>query len=229
MAPSKDGIPQPQVFDVNDDHKTMGTGTTTVALKCKDGIVIAADKRATAGNLIVQKLADKIHQIGPNVAVTIAGTVSDAQLLIKWIKAELNLKRIRSGREVRIKEAANLLSGMIYENIRKLSMIPGISHFLMGGKDETGYYLYDLFVDGSLNEVDDYVTSGSGSVFALGVLETLYTEGLSVEEGVKLAVKSINAALKRDTASGGGIDVMTITDKGLVRVVQKANDPTVTI
>jgi len=199
-------------------------GTTTVGIICKDGVVLAADKRATAGNLIVNKRTDKIYEISSNMVITMAGTVSDAQLLSKLIKAELQLKKIRSGREPNVKESANLLAGMVYSNIRRMSLIPGISHFLLGGKDETGYYIYDIFADGSLTPCEDFVTSGSGSVFAYGVLETLYTPNITTEQGVELAVKSINAALARDTATGNGIHIVTITSKGITNVVDKDVD-----
>jgi proteasome beta subunit len=199
-------------------------GTTTVGILCKDGVVLAADKRATAGNMIVNKKTDKIYEISKNMVITMAGTVSDAQLLSKLIKAELQLKRIRSGREPSVRESANLLAGMVYSNIRRMSLIPGISHFLLGGMDDSGFYLYDVFADGSLTECDDFVCSGSGSVFAYGVLETMYTPDMSIQDGTALAVKAVNAALQRDSASGNGIHLVTITSKGITSVLDKDID-----
>src|SRR3989344_2772874 len=168
------------------DNAEMKTGTTTMGLVCKDGIVLAADKMATSGYLITYKKFDKIITITDNIAVTVAGTVSDVQLLTKYLKAELRLKDIRTGRETTVKEAASLLANFVYNNIRKLSLIPGISHFIVVGKDSKGVHLYDLSPDGSIVEVDDYISWGSGSVMAFGVLETLYRKGLSIDEGVKL-------------------------------------------
>jgi len=199
----------------------MKTGTTTVGLICKDGIVLAADRRATAGNLIVDKKAQKIHLITEDMALTTAGSVSDVQLLIKLIRAELNLKSVRAERKPNVKESVNLLAGFVYSNIRKLSLIPGLSHFLFAGKDSDGFHLYEIYPDGSLTTVDTYVSSGSGSVMVYGVLETLYKDDLKVEEGVKLAVKCINAALQRDSATGNGIDVVTITKDGVKTVFEK--------
>ncbi len=69
-------------------EERLKTGTTTVGIACKDGVVLAADRRATAGNMIVDKKAEKVHIISDDFAVTIAGVVSDAQLLIKLIRAE---------------------------------------------------------------------------------------------------------------------------------------------
>lgn len=199
----------------------MSTGTTTLGLVCKDGLVLAADKRATSGYLIAWKKFDKIVNITDSISVTVAGSVSDVQLLTKYLKAELKLKDIRTGRETSVREAANLLANFVYSNIRKFSLIPGISHFIVGGKDASGFHLYDLSPDGSIVEVDDYISSGSGSVMAFGVLETMYRKGLSVDEGVKLAAKGINAAVQRDIASGNGIDIVAITKDGVKKVFSK--------
>ena len=211
------------------DEKTLKTGTTTVGIVCKDGIVLAADKRATSGYLIAFKKFQKIVSITDSIAVTTAGTVSDVQLLIKYIKAELNLKRIRTGRENTVKEAANLLAMLVYNNIRKFSVIPGISHFLIAGKDDSGHYLYDLAPDGSIVEIDDFVSSGSGSVMSYGVLEGLYKKNITVEDGAKLGVQCINASIRRDIASGNGVDVATITKDGVKYVLSKEIDALVEI
>ena len=203
------------------ENSELKTGTTTIGIVCKDGIVLAADKRVTSGYLISYKKFDKIISITENIAVTVAGTVSDVQLLTKYLKAELKLKDIRTGRETTVKEAAHLLANFVYNNIRKYSLIPGISHFIVGGKDSSGFHLYDLSPDGSMVEVDDYISSGSGSVMVFGVLETMYKKGLSVEEGVKLAAKGVNAAVQRDIASGNGVDILTITKEGIKKVFSK--------
>ena len=92
----------------------LKTGTTTVGIVCKDAVILAADKRATAGNMIVDKKAEKVHIISDDYAVTIAGSVSEAQLIIKLIRAELKLKEIRTNKRVTAKEAANLLGGLCF-------------------------------------------------------------------------------------------------------------------
>ena len=196
-------------------------GTTTVGIVCKDGIVLAADKRATAGTLIADKETQKIHALTDDIAMTMAGTASDGQLLIRLAQSELSLKNIRTGKPILVKEAANLVGRLVYNNIRKMSMIPGISHFVMGGMDNTGHYLFDVFPDGTISECRKYVSSGSGSVMAYGVLETLYKQGISIDDGIKIAVQCINAAVQRDSASGEGIDIWTISNKGAKEFVSK--------
>ena len=199
----------------------LKTGTTTVGIVCKDGIILAADKRATAGHMIVDKRADKVHVISDDFAVTIAGNVSDAQLTIKLIRAELKLKEVRTYKKPSAKEAANLLGGILFSSIRRPSMLPGIAHFLLGGKDIHGLHLYDLFPDGSITRITDFISSGSGSVFAYGVLETQYKKDMTTDEAVALAVKAVNTALQRDSASGNGIDVLVINEKEIKRVMHK--------
>jgi len=188
-------------------------GTTTVGIVCKDGVVLAADKRATAG-FVVNKRTQKIHKITDNMAVTMAGLVSDAQLLVKLARAEVKIKDLQTLRKSTVKETANMVAGLLYQNLRKMSPVAGIVAFLLAGNDESGHHLYDLGIDGSITEIEDFVSDGSGSVFAFGVLEAMYKKNMTVEEGKKLAVKAIGAALQRDTATGNGIDVWVIDDKG---------------
>ena len=207
----------------------LKTGTTTVALVCSEGVVLGADRRATAGNYIAIKYADKVHQISDNMAMTIAGSVADAQLLIKLIRAETQLKKLRTHRDITVKEGANLLGGLVYRNIRQPSMLPGVTHFLLGGKDREGFHLYDLFADGSVDKITDFVCSGSGSVITWGVMETMYKPTLNMEEAKILVAKAINAAIQRDSASGGGITIFTITEKGVEKVVEKTSDIDVTL
>lgn len=200
------------------DKEYLKTGTTTIGIVCKDGVIMAADKRSTAGHMVANKEQTKLYQIADNMMVAQAGLVSDAQLLTKLIKAELKLKEIQTDRKSNVKEAANLLASFSYSNLRRPSMVPGIVAFLLGGADEEGYHLYNLGVDGSVTERSTFDSEGSGSVFALGVLETLYKPNLSAEEGVKLALKAINAALQRDSASGNGVDIFKISEKGVEHV-----------
>ena len=199
-------------------EKSVKKGTTTVGIVCKDGIVLAADKRASAGYLIANNKTDKVHKLNDDAVITMAGLVSDAQLILKLSKAELRLKTIRSAKKSSMKETANLLANIFYQNIRRPSMVPGIVSFLLGGRDTIGYHLYDIGIDGSLSKMNDYVSTGSGSPIAYGVLETLYNKEMTVKEGIELAKKAISSAIQRDLPTGDGIDIFTITEKGAHKV-----------
>ena len=199
----------------------LKTGTTTICIMCKDGIVLAADRRASGGGMVLHKRAQKVVPITDSIAVTTAGNVSDIQLMVKLAKAEIKLKDVQVYRTATVKEAASMVAGMLYSTFRRPSMVLSIASLMMAGRDKDGFHGWELSPDGSMMEIRDFAADGSGMVFALGVLETLYKKNLTVDEGVKLAVKSVNAALQRDTASGNGIDVVTITDKGMQTVIEK--------
>jgi len=199
------------------------TGTTTIGLVCKDGIVLAADKRATLGEgiFIGHKSVDKILPITDKISVTTAGSVSDVQLLIKLTRAEIRLKKLRTKMEPSVKETASLFGMLVYENIRKFSPILGVTAFLVGGVDDRGFWLYEVSPDGSNLEHKNFVSTGSGMVVAYGVLEDSYKEDMGIDDGVKLVVKALTAAMQRDTPTGSGIDVVVIDKNGTRKVVEE--------
>jgi len=201
----------------------MKTGTTTIGIVCTDGLILAADKRATMGDgiFVGHKAVDKVLNITDRIAVTTAGNVSDIQLLVKMTKAELRLKQLRTKMESGVKETANLFAMLTYENIRKFSPLIGITDFLVGGVDESGICLFDIEPAGSVLEHKDFVSTGSGSVVAYGVLEDSYKKEINLEEGAKLAVRALSATMQRDLPTGSGIDVIAIDKNGIRKVVSE--------
>lgn len=199
------------------EQEKLSTGTTTVGLVAKDCVVMGADRRVTAGNYIMAKDFRKIWPVTDNMVLTVSGVVSDVQLVSKYLRSELKLKQIRAGRKPTLKEAANLLATWAYSMLRGSH---AIGHYLLGGFGKTGS-VYDISPDGALKEHTDYVVSGSGSVFAVGVFETLYEPELSEEDAVKLVTKAMNAALQRDSASGNGFDIFVIDKNSTRHVVSK--------
>jgi len=198
---------------------TMKTGTTTLGLICKDGIVLASDNRITAGSFIAGKDFEKVIPINNNIVVTVAGSVSDAQMFVKLFRAELKLKGMKADRLISVKEAANFAARIGYENAR--SYFPSIAHLLVGGFDNTGTKIYEVDIDGAILEVKDYVSTGSGSTMVYGILESSYKESITTKEGEDIAIKSISAAMQRDSASGGGVSVVVVTKGSIKKTVQK--------
>lgn len=193
------------------------TGTTTVGLVCRDGIVLAAERKVTMGYLVAGKKAEKILQINEYIGMTIAGLVGDAQHLEKVVKAELKLQELQEERRVPIKAAANLVANILYGR----RYYPYYVQLIVGGFDSRPR-LYSFDPSGSIQEEDEYFSSGSGSPMAFGVLEEQYKKGLSSEEGKKTAARSVRAAIQRDIASGGsGIDVVVIDKNGFRRLPEK--------
>ena len=202
------------------------TGTTTVGIVCKDGVVLAADKRGTYGGqggvaYIAGDSEEKVIQVNDEIIVTTAGVASEIQKVIKLTRAELKLKELRDRKKPSIKESAGLFSTLIYQNIRQFSTIPGITHFLLGGRDPAGEYLYDIHPDGYQQKIEEFAATGSGMMQCHSVLDSSFKKDLTIEEGVTLAKKCVNAAMKRDPGSGEGIDIFTITKEGIKQVVKQ--------
>lgn len=195
------------------EHITK-TGTTTLAIICKDGVIIAGDKRTTRGHEVVNRETRKVHLINKNIVATMAGVASDAERLIKLISAEVRLSELKLRRKARVKEVASLLKTIVYGNIRNPSVITPITAFIMGGYDEEGPKLFNIGPDGSLSEIDSFITSGSGGDFAISVLEDSYKTDITVKEGVELAKRALNVALLRDSASGNGFHIYSVTKDG---------------
>ena len=203
------------------ENSTRKTGTTTVGVKSKDCVVLGADTRATAGNFIASKHEKKVFAVTDNIAVTISGSVAGIQMIIKHLRAQIKLRTIKTNRDMTTKEVVNLLRNYVFGTIRTPSMIPDIAHLLVGGYDKHGTHLYEIFMDGTLSEVDTFVSTGSGSVFAYGVLESKYKEGLSRDEALQLTEECIDVAIQRDSASGNGANIFVVDKEGARQVVEK--------
>lgn len=199
-----------------DGTQQLKTGTTTVGIVCKDGVVMGADMRATMGHLISHKDTQKLFMIDNHMALTIAGLVGDAQVLARWLTAEVELYKVKRGTEMSIKAASTLMSNIM--NQRKFA--PFYVQLIIGGVDLEGSHIYSLDSAGG-SIPDKFVTTGSGSVFVYGVLEDNYKEGLTVDQGLDLAIRGLTAAMKRDSASGDGMMVSSITREGGFKLLTK--------
>ena len=186
--------------------KNTFEGTTTVGITCKDGVVFASERRASMGNLVAHKVAEKIFKIDNHIAATIAGSVADAQSLMKIISAETALYRLRNGKDISLEAAAAVSSNILHSS-------PAYVQTLIGGVDDTGASLYSLDPAGGMIE-DTYISTGSGSIVAYGVLEDRFHEDITVEEAKELALRAIKAATERDTYSGNGFLVAEVTKDG---------------
>ena len=189
------------------------TGTTTLGMVCKEGVVIATEQRATMGTLIAHKATKKLYKIDEHLALATAGLVGDLQVLARYLNAEANLYRLKRAVRMPVKSAATLMSNIM--NQRKFA--PYYVQLILGGYDKTGGYVYSLDAAGGAIP-DKYTAGGSGSPYVFGVLEDNYKDDMTADEGIDLAVRAITAAKNRDSASGGMISVAVITKEGFKEV-----------
>ncbi len=202
----------------------LKTGTSLVGIVCKDGIVMAGDRKTTAGgHITMNKNTQKVVAINDYLVVSGTGTSSDIEMLKKLISAELRLKNLKDKKRPTIKEAANLIAMISYRNIRQMSMIPFVAGIMAGGLNEDGVAeLFSIEPAGSVMKVEDFDANfSSGMPYILGLLERQWKKDMTMEEGIALAIEAIKASSERDTASGFGIDVFTITAKGIKQVAKQ--------
>nr|WP_269814462.1 archaeal proteasome endopeptidase complex subunit beta [Halorussus litoreus] len=191
-----------------EDIQELKTGTTTIGLTTADGVIMVTDKRASLGNMVSSKTAKKVEQVHPTGALTISGSVSAAQSLIQTLEVETNLYETRRGNDMSM-EALSTLTSNLLRSGGFLITVP-----VLGGVDEEGGHIYSYDALGGVTE-ETYSVSGSGSQFALGVLEQEYDEGISQDDAREVAIRALKSAIERDTASGNGMWLAEITDEGV--------------
>ncbi|OYT61987.1 MAG: proteasome endopeptidase complex, archaeal, beta subunit [Thermofilum sp. ex4484_15] len=184
-------------------------GATTIGLRCKDGVILASEKRVSYGFTLVSKAGKKVFKINNRLGLACAGMIADMQAIARTLAAEVNLYELENGRIMPIKSAAKLLSVILFNR----RYTPYLTETLIGGIDNEGPHLFVLDPIGSLIE-DDYAVLGTGAKIAIGIIETSYKKDVSVKEGKDLAIRAIKAATSRDAISGDGIDVLSITNQG---------------
>lgn len=189
------------------EDKTLKTGTTTVGMICKDGVVLGAERKATIGYMVDSKETRKIYKLDDHIAMTIAGSVGDAQSLVRLLKAQFKLYKLERG-PITVNAGATLLSNILQGS----KWMPYWNQLILGGFDSTGARIFSLDPVGGASSTEKFYSTGSGSPFAYGVLESEYKEGIDTKEGVRITLKAIKSAVARDIASGGkGFTIIIIT------------------
>jgi len=185
-------------------------GATTIGIVCKDGVVLASEKRISYGYHVMSKSGKKVFKIIDHIGAACAGLVADMQILTRQVSAYAKLFELNNGRRISVKATAKTMSNLLFQR----RFFPYFTQTIVGGFDDEGTGLYILDPIGSVIR-DKYATVGSGAQIAVGVIEESYKDGLSLEEGRDLALRAIKSALARDIASGNGIDILLISKDGI--------------
>ena len=208
-------------FLSNNVEEKILHGTTTVGIKAKDGVILCADMRASAGYFIANNNTMKIQKIDEHAGITMAGGVADAQNITDILRYHANIHRIEKQEPIPIKSLTRLTSLIFHQN----RGYPFIADILVGGYDNAGPALFNIDMFGSVEE-KTYVTTGSGSPVAYGLLEEEYRDDLIVEEAKVIALRAVKAAITRNIGTGDGINV-SIIDKDGFRLLTKDQKKTI--
>jgi len=200
--------------DEGENVKKM-KGTTTVGIVCSDGVVFAADKRATMGYFIANKETQKVFEIDKHLGMTVAGGVGDAQMLVRLIQAEAKLYQLDKNKPMPVKAATTLLANLM----NQYKYYPFFVQLLIGGVDEKAR-VYNLDAVGGVTE-EKFVSTGSGSLTAYGYLEDHFRENRPIKENLRTAAKAISIAIRRDAGTGEGVDLVSISKAGFKRYTKE--------
>ncbi len=188
-------------------------GTTTVGIRASDGVVLCADMRASAGYFIANNNTMKIQKIDDHAGLTLAGGVADAQNIVDILRYHAGLHRVEKNGPIRINSLARLCSLIFHQN----RGYPFIADILVGGYDDGdaggGPALFNIDMFGSV-EPKPYVTTGSGSPVAYGLLEDEYSADITTAEAKEVALRAVRAAIVRNIGTGDGINVAVIDGSG---------------
>ena len=185
-------------------------GATTIGVVCKDGVILASEKRVSYGYMIMSKTGKKVFRVTGHIGAACAGLVADMQMLVRQVEAYSKLYELDHNRRISVRAAAKSMSNILFQR----RLFPYLTQTIGGGVDDEGSNIYILDPLGSVIP-DKYAAVGSGAEIAIGVLEDAYKDGLSLEEGKDLVVRTMKSALARDTASGNGVDLLLITADGI--------------
>jgi len=200
----------------NTIDKLVLRGTTTIGVTCTDGVILASDTRVTMGFYVAHKRGKKVYQIDDHLAMTIAGTVADAQRVIDILIADAQLYKINNNRPIPVASAARVIANLLFS----ARYVPLEVEVLVGGVDTLGPHVFRLDPFGTLTE-EKFVSTGSGSPVAYGVLEDKFKEGVSIDELLPVVVKAVDAAMKRNAGTGDSFNVSVIDDKGYRELTDK--------
>lgn len=200
-----------------EEVKKFKTGTTTLGLVCKDCTILAADMQVTMGNLVGGKEYEKIYKINEKIGVTIAGSAGDALTVVRFMRSKTKLYEIEREIAMTPKAAMTFLANVLNAN----RYFPFISSFILGGYNGAPE-LYMTDVVGGFGKEAQYTADGSGYQLVHGLLEEEYQKGMSEEEGIRLAIKAVTVAKKRDVFSGGRSIRVVVIDKAGYREIPEA-------
>ena len=186
--------------------------TTILAFKFSGGVLVAGDRRATAGNTVVYDRADKVLEIDRNSIMAIAGVPATAWEMARVLEHSFQYFRRTQLQEMSVDGKVRALSKLLRDNFGLVMqgvgvVVPIFATYDSDSKPEARLYFYDAM--GAQFEVTDYAATGSGSPAVRGILYYENNWGakplheLSEDEAVSIALRALDTAAESDTSTGG--------------------------
>ena len=206
--------------------------TTIVAVSCHQGVVLAGDRRATAGSMIAKRDVEKVFRSDEFSAVGYAGTGSTGIEFVRLFQVELEHYEKMEGRPLSLEGKANRLAWMIRGNLAAAMQGLVVVPLFVGYDEDAGQgRIFSYDVAGGPYEEHRFFSIGSGSVFARGALKKLYADDLPVGDAVLACVQALYDAADDDSATGGPDltrrifpVIATVTDEGFRKLTETESE-----
>lgn len=198
------GVDPLPILDQTAGSPAITHGTTCVAVRYDGGVVMAGDRRATAGNLISHRSIEKVFAADRHSVVAIAGAAGPAVEMVRLFQLQLEHYEKVEGSPLSLEGKANQLSQMLRGNLAAamsgLAVVPIFAGFdLARGRGR----LFEFDITGGRYEESDYAATGSGSLHAETVIKVRYARDLSLDDAIDTVVESLFQAADADSATGG--------------------------
>ena len=206
LLPAAPGGPQAAGPGAGPDvqHGMLPHGTTIVAADFDDGVIMAGDRRSTAGSMIAQRDIEKVFRSDDYSCVGIAGVAGIGLELVRLFQLELEHYEKLEGRSLSLEGKANRLSAFVRGNLGAAMQGLVVVPLFAGHEEETGQgRIFSYDVAGGRYEEHKFHSIGSGSVFARGSLKKLYTDGMPADDAIAMCMQALYDAADDDSATGG--------------------------
>lgn len=200
------------------EQEPISTGTTIMAFKYRDGIMLAADSRTSSGVFVASKITNKLDELTENMIICRSGSAADTQLIMRKVQSEIKRLSVIENERPSVQKTAEMASRIIYNNREYL-----MASLIIAGFDDE-FRIFKIDSCGNLQKGEDIYLGGSGSIFLLGFCDLTYRTNMSHEEALDFARTSIKMAITRDLSSGGVIRIASITKDKILRYFVPGNE-----
>lgn len=197
----------------------VSLGTTIMAVKYADGVILGADTRTSMGTYVSNRVSRKITKLLDNVYICRSGSAADTQAITDYVKRIMKTGIYCYNQKPLVKDVAVAIKKIVWDATDK-KITAG---FIVAGVDETGGHVFSVPLGGSLIE-QEWSIAGSGSIYITGLGDKEYREGMTKEEAVEFVRRMVSHAIYRDNSSGGCVRMVCITSEGAEEITINGDD-----
>ena len=190
--------PDGRLFQVEYAREAVKRGTTSIGIKCSEGIVLAVDKRTS--NLVEATSIEKIFKIDEHIGAATSGLVADARALVERARVEAQINKITYSEPIRVDSLSKKLCDMLQMYTQNGGVRPFGSALIIGGVYDGSCKLFETDPSGALIEYKA-TAIGSGRSAAMDIFEDQYKDDMNLNDAIKLALTAINEATEHETTA----------------------------